>query len=297
MYIDNKPSIEYHETVNRLPNERRVAVVSALVEGSSINAIVRMTGVAKHTILKLLEDMGCACAAYHHRHVRGVRVRRLQADEIWAFVGAKKKNVTLDQKAQGWGDVWTWVGLDADTKLCVSYLIGDRGRDSAFAFILDCAERIVGRPQLTTDALKLYPDAVEEVFGSNVDYAQLHKIYGAPTEEDYRRYSPAKCIGCDMKTVMGDPDPAHVSTSYVERSNLTMRMSMRRFTRLTNGFSKKLDNHGHAVALHFMHYNFCRIHKTLRVTPAMEAGIADHVWSIEELIALLVGKKAFTNAA
>jgi IS1 family transposase len=273
--------------VNRLSTEKRVQVVSALVEGTSINAIVRMTGVAKHTILKLLEDMGCASAACHHRHIRGIHVRRLQADEIWAFIGAKKKNVTLEQKAQGWGDAWTWVGIDADTKLVVSYLLGDRGKDSAFAFILDCAERIIGRPQLTTDALKVYPDAVEEVFGSNVDYAQLHKIYGAPTEEDYRRYSPARCIGCDMKTVQGDPDPEHVSTSYVEHSNLTMRMSMRRFTRLTNAFSKKLDNHGHAVAVYFMYYNFCRVHQTLRVTPAMEAGLTDRVWEIDELVTLL----------
>lgn len=278
------PYLRYVKTMNRLRTAKRVQVISALVEGVSINATCRMTGVAKHTVLNLLRDLGCAAASFHHRNVRGLKVKRLQCDEIWAFVGAKKKNVSLEQKAQGWGDVWTWTGIDADTKLCVSYLVGTRDRDSAFAFILDCAERIVGRPQLTTDALKLYPDAVEEVFGSNVDYAQLHKIYGAPTEEEYRRYSPARCIGCDMKTVMGDPDPKHVSTSYVERSNLSMRMGMRRFTRLTNGFSKKLDNHGHAVALYFLHYNFCRVHKTLRVTPAMEAGLTDHVWEIDELI-------------
>jgi IS1 family transposase len=273
--------------MNRLANATRSAVVRCLVEGNSIRSTVRITGAAKNTVVKLLAERGCACAGYHHRNVRGLRVKRLQADEIWSFVGAKKKNVKLEQKLQGWGDVWTWVGIDADTKLVVSYLLGDRGRDSAFAFILDCAERITGRPQLTTDALKVYPDAVEEVFGSNVDYAQLHKIYGAPTEEDYRRYSPAKCIGCDMKTVVGDPDPKHVSTSFVERSNLSMRMSMRRFTRLTNAFSKKLDNHGHAVAVYFMYYNFCRIHQTLRVTPAMEAGLTDHVWEMDELVGLL----------
>ncbi len=272
--------------MNRLDQTKRAAVIRCLVEGNSIRSTVRITGAAKNTVVKLLAELGCACASYHRRNVRGLKVKRLQADEIWSFVGAKKKNVTLEQKVQGWGDVWTWVGIDADTKLVVSYLLGNRGRDSAFAFILDCAERIIGRPQLTTDALKVYPDAVEEVFGSNIDYAQLHKIYGAPTEEDYRRYSPARCIGCDMKTVQGDPDPEHVSTSYVERSNLT-RMSMRRFTRPTNGFSKKLDNHGHAVALYFLHYNFCRVHQTLRVTPAMEAGLANHVWTIEELISLL----------
>ncbi|HEX4309558.1 MAG TPA: IS1 family transposase [Acidobacteriaceae bacterium] len=273
--------------MNRLDISRRTQVVKCLVEGMSVRATVRVTGVAKNTVAKLLVDLGCACAAYHHRNVRGLKVKRLQADEIWSFVGAKKKNVTLEQKVQGWGDVWTWVGIDADTKLVVSYLLGDRGKDSAFAFILDCAERIVGRPQLTTDALSVYPDAVEEVFGSSVDYAQLHKIYSAPTQDDFRRYSPARCIGCDMKTIQGDPDPKHVSTSYVERSNLTMRMSMRRFTRLTNAFSKKLDNHGHAVALHFIHYNFCRVHQTLRVTPAMEAGLTDHIWEIDELVSLL----------
>jgi IS1 family transposase len=247
-----------------------------------VNAIVRMTGVAKHTVLNLLRDLGCACAAYHHCKVRGVPIRRLQCDEIWALVGAKKKNVTLEQKAQGWGDVWTWTAIDADTKLCVSY--GGRNKWSTSEFMLDCAERMVG--QITTDSLKAYVDAIEAAFGADVDCAQLHKIYGASNEPE-TRYSPATCIGCDMKAVSGNPDPAHVSTSYVERQNLTMRMSIRRFTRLTNGFSKKVENHGHAVALHFMHYNFCRVHKTLRVTPAMEAGIADHPWSLEELVALL----------
>jgi IS1 family transposase len=272
--------------MNCLSTEKRVQVVAALVEGNSINATVRMTGVAKHTVLNLLRDLGQSCAAYHHKHVRNLRVRRLQADEIWAFVGAKKKNVTPDQKQDGWGDAWTWVGIDADTKLVVSYLIGLRDKGCAYEFIQDCADRITGRPQITTDALKAYPDAIEAAFGADADYAQLHKIYGASLEPE-ARYSPATCIGADMKVVSGNPDPAHVSTSYVERQNLTMRMHMRRFTRLTNGFSKKLENHGHAVALHFMYYNFCKIHKTLRVTPAMEAGIADHPWSIEELVSLL----------
>jgi IS1 family transposase len=202
-----------------------------------------------------------------------------------------EKNATPEQRAQGWGDVWTWTAIDADTKLTVSYLLGMRDKGSAQEFMQDCADRIIGRPQITTDALAAYPDAVELAFGSEADYAQLHKIYGAPAEEDQRRYSPATCIGCDMKTVSGDPDPRHVSTSFVERSNLSMRMGMRRFTRLTNGFSKKLENHGHAVALYFLHYNFCRVHKTLRVTPAMEAGIADHVWLLEELISLLTRKE------
>ena len=272
--------------MNRLSTAKRVQVISALVEGVSINAVCRMTGVAKHTVLKLLEDAGCASAAYHHRYVRGLKVRRLQADEIWAFCGAKAKNVTLEQKAAGWGDVWTWVAIDADSKLVVSYLVGGRSTGWAVDFMQDCRERIVGNPQITTDAHKPYLKAVEEAFGGDAHYATMHKVYGY-TEAPDSRYSPATCIGCDMKTVSGVPDPKHVSTSFVERQNLTMRMSMRRFTRLTNGFSKKLENHGHAVALNFLHYNFCRVHKTLRVTPAMEAGLSDHVWTLEELIGLL----------
>ena len=190
------------------------------------------------------------------------------------------------QEQFGWGDVWTWTAIDADTKLCVTYHVGDRGKHSAFAFMDDCASRINSRLQITTDAHKPYLAAVEKAFGGDADYAQLHKIYGAP-EVNESRYSPATCIGCDMKTVSGVPDPKHVSTSYVERQNLNMRMSMRRFTRLTNGFSKKVENHGHAVALYFSYYNFCRVHQTLRVTPAMEAGLSDHVWSVEELVSLM----------
>ena len=271
--------------INRLSTAKRVQVVSALVEGNSINAIVRMTGVAKHTVLKLIEDMGCACAEYHHRTVRNLKVRRLQCDEIWAFVGAKAKNVSLEKKAEGWGDAWTWTAIDAESKLCVSYLVGGRTTGWAMDFMQDCREHIVGNPQITTDAHKPYLKAVEEAFSGDANYAMLHKVYDYEAHDT--RYSPATCIGCDMKTVSGVPDPKHVSTSFVERQNLAMRMSMRRFTRLTNGFSKKMKNHGHAVALHFMHYNFVRVHKTLRVTPAMEAGIASHVWTVEELVSLL----------
>ena len=273
--------------MNCLDSQTRSRVIGCLIEGCSIRATCRMTGVAKNTVVKLLADMGTACATFHDFHVRNLKVRRMQADEIWCFVGCKKKNASPEQKAEGWGDVWTWVGIDADTKLVIGYLVG--GRDGGWAqdFMEDCASRIRNRVQLTTDAHKPYLKAVENAFGSEIDYAMLHKIFGAPTDEETRRYSPAKCIGSDMKTVMGDPDPAHVSTSYVERQNLTMRMSMRRFTRLTNGFSKKAENHAHAVALHYMHYNYCRVHQSLRVTPAMEAGLADHVWSLEELVALL----------
>jgi IS1 family transposase len=275
--------------MNRLTVTKQVQVLASLVEGTSINSTCRITGVAKHTILKLLEDMGCACAAYHHHNVRHLRVRRLQCDEILAFVGAKAKNASAEKKAEGWGDAWTWTTIDANTKLCLSYLVGGRTTGWTTDFILDCRERIVENPQITTDAHKPYLKAVEEAFGGDADNAMLHKVYGASNEPEHR-YSPATCIGCDMKTVNVDPDSAHVSTSYIERQNLTMRMSMRRFTCLTNGFSKKIENHGHAMALHFMHYNFCRIHKTLRVTPAMEAGLTDHVWSMEELVSLLETK-------
>jgi IS1 family transposase len=272
--------------MNILAPNKRSQVVAALVEGTSINATCRMTGVAKHTVLKLLKDLGCAAASYHDSHVRNVRVRRLQCDEIWAFVGAKMKNTSAEKIEQGWGDVWTWTAIDADTKLIVGYLLGQRGAETANAFMQDIAARVATRIQLTTDGHRVYADAVEGAFGADIDYAMLVKIYGASNESPESRYSPATCIGCRTGVLAGDPDPKHISTSFVERQNLSMRMGMRRFTRLTNGFSKKLENHGHMVALYFMHYNYCRVHKTLRVTPAMEAGLADHVWTIEELMGI-----------
>jgi IS1 family transposase len=272
--------------MNRLTNDERIRIVAALVEGNSIRATSRMTGIARNTVTKLLVDLGSACMKYHDKHVRNVRVKRLQCDEIWAYVGAKARNVTPEKKEIGWGDVWTWVGIDADTKLVVSYLVGGRGADWAMDFMQDCASRIRGRVQVTTDGHRAYLEAVESAFGMDVDYAQLQKIYGASLETE-TRYSPATCIGCDMKVVSGNPDPKHVSTSYVERQNLTMRMHMRRFTRLTNGFSKKLDNHAYAVALHFMYCNFVRIHGTIRVTPAVEAGLSDHIWDLAELVGVL----------
>ena len=272
--------------MNRLDESHKFQVLKCLCEGMSIRGTVRITGVAKNTVTKLLVDMGCACAAFHDAHVRSLKVRRLQCDEIWSFVGAKAKNVSKEKEQDGWGDVWTWTAIDADTKLCVTYYVGDRGKLSAWNFMRDAAKRIVGKPQITTDAHKPYLSAVEEAFGGDADYAILHKVYGASGEPE-TRYSPGTCIGCDMKTVSGVPDPKHVSTSYVERQNLNMRMSMRRFTRLTNAFSKKVENHGHAIALYFAYYNFCRVHQTLRVTPGMEAGLTDHVWSMEELIVLM----------
>jgi IS1 family transposase len=272
-------------SMNRLPLTKRIQILGLLVEGNNLRATSRLADVSVNTVTKLLVDLGAACADYHDTHVRDVRVRRLQCDEIWAFVGAKAKNASPEQKAQGCGDIWTWVGMDAQTKLCVSYLVGGRDGWWAREFMSDCAKRIRGRVQITTDGHKVYLDAVEDAFGADVNYAMLQKLYGAVEEPD-TRYSPAQCIGCDMKTVSGNPDPKHVSTSYVERQNLTMRMGMRGFTRLTNAFSKKAANHAAMVAIHFLHYNFARIHKTLRVTPAMEAGLADHVWSLEEIVLL-----------
>jgi IS1 family transposase len=272
--------------MNRLDRALQIRVVAALVEGNSLRSTARMTGVARNTITSLLIDLAEACAAYHNTYVRNLKVRRLQCDEIWNFVGAKAKNTTSEKKAEGWGDTWTWTALDADTKLCVSYLVGGRDLGWATEFMQDCASRIKNRVQITTDGHRAYLEAVENAFGADIDYAQLQKIYGAPIENE-SRYSPARCIGCEMKTVSGNPDPKHVSTSYVERQNLSMRMSIRRFTRLTNAFSKKVESHAAAVALWFTYYNFCRVHQTLRVTPAMEAEIADHVWDIAELISLL----------
>jgi IS1 family transposase len=282
-FLSLKHIVQY---MKRLTMEQKTRVVAALVEGNSIRSTVRMTGVAKNTVIKLVLDLADACAAYHDRAVRNLKVRRLQCDEIWQYVGAKAKNVKPEKKAIGWGDVWTWTAIDADTKVCVSYLVGGRGLAWAKEFIADCASRIRNRVQITTDAHKAYLEAVEDAFGADIDYAQLQKIYGAVAENE-TRYSPATCIGCDMKVVSGNPDPKHVSTSFVERQNLSMRMSIRRFTRLTNAFSKKIENHAAAVAIWFMYYNFCRVHQTLRVTPAIEAGISNHVWTIEELCNLL----------
>jgi IS1 family transposase len=271
--------------MNRLSTSERVAIVRALVEGSGINGTCRMTGISKPTVLKLLSDLGRACYAYHDKHVRGLKSKRVQCDEIWCFVGARMKNTREEKIAEGWGDTWTWTAIDADSKLMVSYLVGQRGPQWARDFMQDVASRIDSRIQLTTDGLKMYAEAVEGAFGMDVDYAMLIKLYANDSAD--HKYSSGECIGTQTAVLQGSPDPAHISTSFVERSNLQMRMSIKRFARLTNGHSKKLQNHEAAIALHYMHYNFCRIHQTLRVTPAMEAGLTDHVWSVEELVNLL----------
>lgn len=277
--------------MNRHSIADRAKILGMLVEGNSLRSCSRLADVSLNTVTKLMVELGAACEKFHDQRVRNVRVRRLQADEIWCFVGAKAKNVTAEKKLEGWGDVWTWTGLDADTKLCVSYLVGGRDGGWAKEFMQDCASRIKGRVQITTDGHRAYLDAVEDAFGADIDYAMLQKLYGAPAQND-SRYSPATCIGCEMETVSGNPDAAHVSTSYVERHNLTMRMSMRRFTRLTNGFSKKIENHIAMVAIHAIYHNFSRIHKTLRITPAMAAGLSDHVWSLEEIVQMADGLMA-----
>lgn len=263
-----------------------------LVEGNSLRATSRLADVSINTVTKLLVDAGRACAEYQDRTLRNLTCKRIQCDEIWTFCYAKEKNVPADKRGQfEYGDIWTWVALDAETKLIPSWRVGTRGAGTAYEFMHDLAERLANRVQLTTDGHRVYLDAVESAFGSEIDYAMLVKMYGADREGSEARYSPAECIGCRAIPISGNPKVKHVSTSYVERQNLTMRMSIRRFTRLTNAFSKKVENHVWMLALHYMHYNFCRIHHTLRVTPAMEAGIANHVWSIKEIVELLEGAK------
>jgi len=275
-------------SMNTLANEKRCAVIHALVEGCSIRSIVRMTGVSKNTIMKLLVDIGRACSQYQNETLRNLPCKRLQLDEIWSFVYSKAKNVPDDTKGEfGVGDVWTWTAICADTKIVPSWLVSTRDASAAGEFVNDLAGRLANRVQLTTDGHKAYLSAVEDAFGCDVDYAMLVKQYGSPGVEEARRYSPATCVGCEKEVISGNPDKDHISTSYAERANLTMRMSMLRFTRLTNAFSKKVENHAAAISLHFMYYNFVRRHQTLRMSPAMAAGVADHLWSVEEIVALL----------
>ena len=274
--------------MNKLSIEKRVQILSCLVEGNSLRSTSRMTGCSINTVTKLLIDVGRACAEYQDKTLRNLTCKRIQCDEIWSFCYAKEKNVPKEHRGEfGYGDVYTWTAMCADTKIVPSFLVGRRDSEHAKVFIKDLASRLKTRIQLTTDGHKVYLDAIEDAFGGDIDYAMLVKIYELTPTEDQRKYSPVECMGAEIKRISGNPVKEYVSTSFVERQNLTMRMSMRRFTRLTNGFSKKVENLFYAIALHFMYYNFGRIHKTLRVTPAMEAGIADHVWTLGELVNLL----------
>ena len=276
-------------SMNRLSTEKRAQIIGCLVEGNSIRATVRMTGAAKNTITKLLADLGEACAEYQDGVLQDLPCKVLEVDEIWSFCYAKQKNVPEQFKGTpGYGDVWTFTAIDADTKLVPSWLVGERTADDAEYFLTDLASRLEGRVQLSTDGHRIYEGTVGPSFRNNVDWAQIQKHYAGG---EVGKYSPAVCIGTKRRAMKGDPDPDRISTSYVERQNLTMRMGMRRFTRLTNGFSRKVENLAHAVSLHFMHYNFARPHRSLKEryprTPAMAAGVADHIWSLEEIAALL----------
>lgn len=273
--------------MNKLDSEKRARIVACLVEGNSMRATCRLTGAAKKTVERLLVSLGAACSTYQDEAFVNLPCKRVQCDEVWSFIGCKEKQVTKEKKEQRQGDCWTWTALCADTKLIPCWYVGTRDGGAAYHFIHDLAARLANRVQLTTDGHKAYLGAVEDAFGANIDYAMLVKIYGAAPEGGEVRYSPAQCMGARKAVQSGRPDYKHISTSFIERSNLSLRMGNRRFTRLTNGFSKKVENHEHSVALYMMYYNFCRIHQTLRVTPAMEAGISDHVWSLEEMVGLL----------
>jgi len=278
-------------SMNRLTNERRAQILGMMVEGNSIRAIVRMTGASKNTIVKLLEDAGVAFSAYQDLVFRDLPCKRLQLDEIWSFCYAKQRNPFAKNAPDEAGDIWTWVALDADTKLIPSWRVGDRSGATAIEFVCDLSKRLANRVQVTSDGHRAYLEAVEAGFGADVDYAQLIKLYGE-VPHPAGRYSLAQIQGTKTFCCSGDPDPKHISTSYVERQNLTMRMSMRRFTRLRNGFSKKAENHAHSVAIHFMHYNFVRIHQSLRVTPAMAAGVTTRLWSIADIVRVIEDREA-----
>ncbi|MEQ1902082.1 MAG: IS1 family transposase [Devosia sp.] len=269
--------------MNRLSLARQTQIISALVEGNSIRSVERMTDTHRDTVMRLVVEVGTGCAALMDEKMRELPCKRVQVDEIWSYVGKKQREVTKDDDKNRVGDQWTFVAIDADTKLIPTFLVGKRSKPNAIAFMNDLSERLANRVQLSTDSLNTYVDAVEQVFGADVDYGQSVKFYEAEPIGP-GRYSPPKVVRAERTVISGSPDPAHISTSLVERQNLTMRMSMRRFTRLTNGFSKKVENHKAAVALHFAHYNFVRLHRTLRTTPAMAAGVSARLWSLEELV-------------
>lgn len=284
--LDMPSTLKHNERMKTLSREKQRQIVAALVEGTSLRATARLCDVAFNSVLNFLPRVGMACAEYQDKTLRGIKTRRIQCDECWSFCYAKDKNLPADKQGKfGFGSVWTWVAIDADTKLVPSFMVGNRDALSAKMFIEDLASRLASRVQLTTDGLKVYLEAIEGAFGCDVDYAMLVKMYESSQEET--RYSPAVCVACERKTIMGDPDLKHISTSFVERQNLSMRMGMRRFTRLTNAFSKKIENHAYMLALYYMHYNFVRRHQTLRVSPAMEAGITDRLWSVEDIVDLV----------
>lgn len=283
--LDSKYMVHYTMSMNKLTHDKRVQILNLLVEGNSMRATARIADVAFNTVAKLFIETAEVCAVYQDKVFRNLTCKRLQLDEIWSFVYAKAKNVPEGKQGQA-GDVWTWVAIDADTKLVPSWRIGSRDGATACEFVADLAARLANRVQITSDGHRPYLEAVEKAFGSEVDFAQLIKIYGEAVEGQ-KRYSPAECIGAKKSKVVGNPDLCCVSTSFVERQNLTMRMSIRRFTRLTNAFSKKIENHAHSVALHYMHYNFVRLHKTLRVSPAMAAGVTDRLWTISDIVQLV----------
>ncbi|MFQ5597596.1 MAG: IS1 family transposase [Nitrospiria bacterium] len=273
--------------MNKLALQKRTQILHMLVEGSSMRSISRVVGVSINTVTKLLVDAGMACADYHDKHVRNVKASRIQCDEIWSFCYSKQKNIPENKVGQA-GDVWTWTALDSDHKLMVSWLVGGRDSDCAIELMDDLRKRLVDRVQLTTDGHKAYLEAVEGAFGGDIDYAMLIKLYGEPANKGpERKYSPSVCNGSRKKDISGNPEREFISTSHVERHNLTMRMSMRRFTRLTNAFSKKLENHCHALALYFVHYNFVRIHKTLKVAPAMAAGVSSRLWEMKDIVRII----------
>jgi IS1 family transposase len=276
--------------MNKLDTKTRAMILNMMVEGNSMRSISRVVGVSINTVTKLLIEAGEACAAYHDETVRNVKAEQVQCDEIWSFCYAKDKNLTTSKAApEGAGDVWTWTAIDRDSKMILSYEIGDRSARTAREFMFDLAGRLATRVQLTTDGYGAYLKAVGDAFGADVDYAMLVKLYGDPTGQKghERKYSPAECTGAKKEPIFGKPDPAMISTSHVERQNLTMRMGMRRFTRLTNGFSKKLENHLHMLSLYFVHYNFVRIHKTLKTTPAMAAGVSDTLRDTAWIVGLI----------